>query len=325
MGSVEPYSPSGKIRLSVTVDDLLLWKGMPWAPGHSPRSVTEALTTAFDRYGIRGVYAFSGTAPTDADKDLMGVFDRWVERGHYISNHTHYHANLNWIEADHYIGDIEKTERIIAPWAAESPTKYFRYAMDNWGNSQDKFDSVSAYLGKANYQTAPINVWFYDTEFLPAHYRASLAKDEVAIENIRQMFISTALNQLRIQAAAARVMFGRDPAYIWLIHATPLSAECIDRILDGFSSGGAEFIGLDEAMRDPINHKPVPLITSRFLNHIQKWAEVNSLTLSECPPEVINEVERIYPMSGLSRPEIMERVFKGICDEVGGKWIPKTY
>ncbi|WP_024576239.1 MULTISPECIES: polysaccharide deacetylase family protein [unclassified Afipia] len=325
MEPIAPFSPAGKIRLAITVDDLLLWKGIPWAPGHSPYSVSKALTGAFSRHAVHGVYAFSGTAPADSDNDLLKVFDAWVERGHYISNHTHYHANLNWTEADHYIRDIEKTESIIDRWSRQSPTRFFRYAMDNWGNTQAKFDEVSSYLTRADYRTAPISVWFYDTEFLPAHYRASLAHDVAALQHIRKVFSKTAWQQLRIQSAAARAMFGHDPIYIWLVHATPLAAECIDRILDGFAMGGVEFVGLDQAISDPVNQRPVPLITARFLNHIQKWAEVRKLRLDECPPAAIDEIERISPMTGLSRPEVMTKVFKGICDEVGGAYVPKAY
>ncbi len=325
MLSVEPFSPFGKIKLSVTVDDLLLWKGIPWAPGHSPHTVCRDLAKSFAGHGITGVYAFSGTAPSEQDKELLGVFDRWMERGHFISNHTHYHANLNWIEASEYVRDIERTEAIIAPWARHSPAKFFRYAMDNWGNSQSKFDAVAVFLARNGYQPAPISVWFYDTEFLPAHYRACLSRDAHAIAQLRNLFVDTAIQQLRIQSTAARAMFGRDPVYIWLVHATPLAAECIDRILEGFEAGGVEFVPLAEAMADPINRQPVPLITSRFLNHIQKWAAIRSLDLQECPPAVLEEIERIYPMAGLSRPDVMTRVFKSICDEVNGNYIPKTY
>lgn len=324
MPMIEPFSPAGRVKIAITVDDLFLWKGMPWAPGHTPKSVAEALMTAFARHSIAGVYAFSGTAPTDEDSSLLHIFDRWVERGHFISNHTHYHANLNWIEADHYVRDIERTGYLIDQWASQSPTRYFRYAMDNWGNSQGKFEQVGAYLAKNKYTAAPINTWFYDTDFIAPHYRANLAKDEAAIRYLRNTFIETALQQLRVQAAAARAMFGRDISYIWLIHATPLAAECIGDILDGFAAGGAEFIGLDEAMLDPINSRPVPLITHRFLNHIQKWAEVRSLRIEDCPPAIVDEIDRICPMTGLSKPEVMTKVFKGICDEVGGFWIPRT-
>ncbi|WP_022720427.1 polysaccharide deacetylase family protein, partial [Rhodopseudomonas sp. B29] len=311
------------IKIAITVDDSFLERHAV-GPGHTPSTVAEALMAAFARHSISGVYAFSGTAPADHDSDLLRILDQWVERGHFVSNHTHYHANLNWIDAVHYIRDIEKTGELIERWASQSPTRYFRYAMDNWGNTQDKFEQVSAYLSSNKYTTAPINAWFYDTDFIAPHYRASLSKDEAALQYLRKTFIETALQQLRVQAAAARAMFGRDISYIWLIHATPLAAECIGEILEGFATGGAEFIGLDEAMSDPINGQPVPLVTHRFLNHIQKWATVRGLSIDDCPPAIVDEIDRICPMAGLSKPEVMTKVFKGICDEVGGFWIPRT-
>ncbi|SNT32001.1 Uncharacterized conserved protein YibQ, putative polysaccharide deacetylase 2 family [Tardiphaga sp. OK246] len=322
---MRPISPLGKVKLAVTVDDLLLWKGIPWATGYNPLSVTRSLTSAFARFGLKGVYAFSGTAPATDDPALLRVFDHWAEEGHWISNHTHYHANLNWLDEHHYVEDIERTEAVIDRWSACSPVKYFRYAMDNWGNTQQKFDAVATYLKLNNYTAAPINVWFYDTEFIGAHYRAVLAGDQMALSGLRDTFVQTAVNQLRHQSAAARTMFGRDPAYIWLIHGTPLAADCIDRILEEFERAGVEFIGLEEAMRDPFNSQPVPLITPRFLNHIQKWADLRSVGIEDCPPAAITEIEKIHPMPGLATPEFMYRVFKAISDEAEGVFFPKMY
>ena len=43
------------------------------------------------------------------------IFDHWSEAGHRIGNHTHYHANLNWVDEGKYIHDIERTAELIEP------------------------------------------------------------------------------------------------------------------------------------------------------------------------------------------------------------------
>lgn len=318
-------SPVHKVKLAITVDDLLMWKGMPWAPGYSPASVVSAFSSAFARHGIKGVYAFSSTAPADDEPDLLRVFDAWADQGHLIANHTHYHANLNWVDEDRYIRDIEQTEEIIDKWAHLAPTKYFRYAMDNWGDTQRKYDRVEDYLIKNSYTPAPVSVWFYDTEFLIAHLRAITRGDDTALKWLRDRYVETALKQLRVQSAAARLIFGRDPVYIWLIHGTPIAADCIGRILDGFAEAGVEFVGLDQAMADPINADHAPLITPRFLNHIMKWAELRKIPIEDCPPAILKEIDLVCPVEGMQAADVMTKVFKGISDEVGGKFFPKMY
>ncbi|VVE11797.1 hypothetical protein PCE31106_02660 [Pandoraea cepalis] len=313
------------IRLAVTVDDLFLWKQTRWAPGFSPAVVTRALIEAFRRHDISGVYAFSCTSPCVGNPALFKLLDAWIEAGHFIANHTHYHASLNWIPADQYIGDIEQTEAFVGPWLSCSPAKYFRYAMDNWGDSQQKHDAVHRYLVKRGYQTVPITSWFYDTEFLAPHYRASMHGDRVAVELIKKQFVQTALTQLANHASAARRVFSRDFPHIWLIHGTPLAAECLPEILDRFAESGVTFVSLSEAMRDPVNNAPAGIVTPRFLNQIQKWAHIDGFTLPDCPPAILTELEALHPMAGLSTREMMGTIFGSIAEEVSGTYLPKTY
>jgi peptidoglycan/xylan/chitin deacetylase (PgdA/CDA1 family) len=317
-------SSRGKVKLAVTVDDLLLWEDTPWAPGYSPARVTRDLAKAFASHGIKNVHAFSSTSPLEKDASLISVFDDWASAGGRISNHTHYHANLNWVSDVRYCEDIEKTEEIIGRYDG-GPNKYFRYAMDNWGNTQEKYERVSSYLDAGGYTRAPVGVWFYDTEFLVPHLRATIGKDGGALRWLRDRFVDTALNQLRVHAAAARILFDRDPTYIWLIHGTPLASDCIERILDGFVDMGVEFVGLDEAMEDPVNREPVPLITPRFLNHIMKWAEVRSVPIEDCPPAILKELEEVAPLGGFDGPAIMSGVFRKLSDKMGGSFFPKMY
>ena len=87
-----------------------------------------------------------------------------------------------------------------------------------------------------------------------------------------------------------------------------------------FQTAGVEFASLEEAMADPLNQKDAPPITPRFLNHIQKWAVHEGLTLEVCPPGVLEDVEKLHPMDGVEYGEVMRRVFKAVAEEVGGQF-----
>ena len=76
---------------------------------------------------------------------MRSIFDHWADNGHQMGNHTHYHANLNWVDEQQYIRDIERTATLIEPWIDPAPARYFRYAMDNWGNTAAKYDGVQTY------------------------------------------------------------------------------------------------------------------------------------------------------------------------------------
>jgi len=78
-------------------------------------------------------------------------------------------------------------------------------------------------------------------------------------------------------------------------------------------------------MQDPANSAPAGVITPRFLNQIQKWAHIDGFSLPDCPPAVLLELEKLYPMPGLSTREMMGGIFGSIAEEVIGNYIPKAY
>ncbi len=313
------------MRVSVTIDDLFLWKGLPWADGYTPASVAAELIRAFDSARLDGVHAFSATAPAVEDPSLFGVFDDWVAAGHRIANHTHTHANLYWVSADTYMRDVERAERDIARWVRPDDGRYFRYAMDGWGNTPDKYDIVQRFLADNQYRVAPISAWFYDTEFIAPHLRYTRCGDAEALRIIRDAYVQTAITQLRHHARLARQHAGRMPPLIFLMHATPLAQDCAQRLFERLLALGVEFITLDEAMADPFNYDDPRVVTNHFYNHAQKWAAQRGEVLEDCPPAVLAPLEQLHPASGPTGSEIMTGVFRAIAESAGGHFFPKRY
>lgn len=313
------------LEVAVTIDDLFLWKGIPWARGYSPYTISKELTKAFARMGIEGVYAFSATAPAAVDGRLFRVFDEWVSAGHKIANHTHYHSNLNWITPARYIDDIELGASDIEPWTANSPLKFFRYGQDGRGNTPEKYSHIQEYLKRNNYQVAPVGAWFYDTEFIAPHLRCMNCGDMDALDLVRDAYVDTAIRQLRNQCSLARASTGRIPAMIFLLHASPLAQDCTERLLEKLAGFGVKFITLEKAMVDPFNHADAGLVTNKFYNQTQRWAALKQLFLDECPPAILNELDGIHPLSGPTTQQMMNEIFGSIAAEVGGVFAPKEY
>jgi peptidoglycan/xylan/chitin deacetylase (PgdA/CDA1 family) len=306
-----------RIKVAVTVDDLFQWKGIPALEGYPHQVVARRLIDAFKSHAVGGVYAFSNTAPVDDDRTLSEVFDHWAEAGHHIGNHTHSHASLNWVSPANYIADIEKTEALIAKWSNVAPRRYFRHCFDMWGDTPAKRQDVLAWLSRAGYTVAPISLWFYDAQFTAPYARAMITGDAAAKAWVRRAFVETAIKQLRVQHAAARLMFGRDPIHIWLIHGTPIAADSIGAILDGFAEIGVEFVSLDEAMADPMNAQQ-PLITSRFRNQIQKWAEARGVPIEDCPPAILADLRNVCPIPGMDFDDMVAGILVEAAKAVGG-------
>ena len=161
--ALHPISPLGPVKLAITMDDMLMWRGVPVPKNYSSLGIAKSMTAALMHHRARDVYAFSNTAPADDDPELLRVFDHWVEQGHHVANHTHHHPSINWVDAATYIGDIERTEAIIARWSSQAPRRYFRYCNDMWGDTAEKQATVQAYLAKHRYTPVPVTVGFRDS------------------------------------------------------------------------------------------------------------------------------------------------------------------
>ena len=145
-----PISPLGPVKVAITMDDMLMWRGVPVPKNYSSLGIARAMTSALTHHGATDVYAFSNTAPAEDDPELFRVFDHWVAQGHHVANHTHHHASINWVDAATYIGDIERTEEIIGRWASRAPRRYFRYCNDMWGDTAEKQAAVGAIPDRDN-------------------------------------------------------------------------------------------------------------------------------------------------------------------------------
>lgn len=309
-----------KIRLAITVDDLFLWKGLPWPAGCCPETVVPAITEALARLELDGIYAFSATGPVDDEDSRRTIFEHWLDAGNRIGNHTHTLARLNWVSEERFIADIETSAALLAPWIGKGAPKYFRYPGESYGNSKEKNEAVEAHLAAKGYKVAPVDLSFYDAEFLAAQVRFARAADEDALAWLRQRFVETALQQLQLQVALARTLFNRDPVYIWRIHATALAGECLYDILSAFRRAGVTFVSLADAMADPIHRRPAPRLAPRFLNHLQKWAVRKEVPLEEAPPSILKAVEDRLPVEGLSSEAVMAAAYKVIAEELDGTY-----
>ncbi|PXY23086.1 hypothetical protein DI005_22970 [Prauserella sp. PE36] len=313
-------SPSGEpVKVAMSVDDLFQWKGMPYPESHPPARTAQLLIDAFANHGHPPVYSFSSTAPVDDEPAFAEVFDQWVDAGHHVGNHTHYHASLNWVKPSVYIDDIKRSEDVIGSYIERAPSKYFRYCMDMWGNSPEKTAQVQAWLAKAGYLAAPLSYWFYDAQFAVPYLRALHNKDEGVRNWILDKFVETAIDQFKRQVNLSYQALGRQQVHIGLLHGTPVTGDAADRVLAGLKELGVEFVTLEEAMADPANVIPPNTVTPMFRNFTQKWAEIENVAVEGIPPrEAIAEVRAVIPVEGLDEPTIFGAMFGNMAAGLEG-------
>jgi peptidoglycan/xylan/chitin deacetylase (PgdA/CDA1 family) len=322
MDNPHPISPLGPVKMAITIDDMLLFRGVPTPPRYTPFGNARAISSALKSYGVRDVYAFSNTAPAEDDPELLKVFDFWVENGHHVANHTHHHASINWLDAATYVEDIERAEQFIGRWIACAPKRYFRFCMDMWGDTAEKREAVTGYLDRVGYTPVPVSIGFHDARWMAAYWRTVKRDDKEGISFMHRAYIESAVRELRVHAANARAVFGRDPVHIWLIHGTPLGGDCLSEILERFEEAGVDFVSLETAMKDPMNAMEPPRISPEFLHQVEKWALFYGVPVDDRHPHIIDEIEKLNPAPGESSADIWKKMTDLMAQRVGARITP---
>lgn len=306
------------LRVAITTDDMALVKGLPYSPGYDPMMTAKAFVQAFAKHNVRGVYQFSNARPFVDDPALLKALDIWVDAGHFVGNHTYQHAPLSKMLTDDYVGEIERAATALQKHLDAAPRRYFRYCAYQLGNTQCKVNNALGQLVRMNYMPAPVTVGFDDAMFIMAHVRATKYGTKKEMEWLRDSYVECAVEELQVAAANAQKVFGRSPPQIWLIHGTSIAADCIGRILDRFKQEGVEFISLDEAMLDPMNTIPPPIVTDTFMFHIQMWGVALGVPTQFPHPSIFAEVEKLHPKPG----EMLPDMFNAAISSMDVKWTP---
>jgi peptidoglycan/xylan/chitin deacetylase (PgdA/CDA1 family) len=317
-----PVSPLGRLKIAITIDDMLLLRGVPMAPGHSVPSNIRAIISALKSHGVAGVYQFSNTAPIEDDANLLAVFDTWVESGHHVANHTHNHPPLNWLGADTYARDIEKAERYLGRYINQAPKRCFRFCMDLWGDTACKCEAILGRLEDMGYIPIPVSIGFHDIRWNAAYCRVLKRGSPEEAAQMRRAYVASALHELRVHAANARAVFGRDPIHIWLIHGTSIAADCLEEILDSFRAAAVDFVSLDEAMGDPMNAEVPPRVSPEFIFQVEKWALSLGVPVSDQVPSILDDIEKLHPAPGEMQAEITLRMREHIASATGAEIQP---
>jgi peptidoglycan/xylan/chitin deacetylase (PgdA/CDA1 family) len=312
-----PISPLGPVRLAVTVDDMTLFRGVPYAPGDDAMKVNRAFIGAFRNHGIAGVYQFSNSAPLEDDRALEKVYDFWVQNGHHVGNHTHHHPAIYWLDADRYAEDIDAADNYLGRWIRAAPKRCFRFCMDMWGDTGCKCDQMLEHLRQREYTPVPISIGFHDTRWNAAWVRTTRRGTPQEVQWLRGQYIDSAVHELRQHAANARAVFGRDPAHIWMLHGTSIAAASLEEILDRFAGAGVEFVALDEAMADPMNAANPPRVSPEFIHQVEKWALALGVPVDDRHSPMIEEIEKLHPAPGESALEISNRMRELIAQKTG--------
>ena len=245
---------AGALRLSgqevaITIDDL---------PNHGPMpadvtrvDVTKRMLAALADAKLTGVYGFINAGKLEAHPDEIEVLKLWREAGQPLGNHTYTHINFSDNPVPAFEENIEKDEPLLKQLMEGQDWHWFRYPYLHEGDTLEKRHAVRGYLKEHGYRIAQVTMDFEDYLWNAPYARCMDKKDEKSIAWLKESYLKTAREYLKLDQEMSRQIFGRNIKYVLLMHIGAFDAVMLPDLVAQMKKDGFKFISLEEAESDP--------------------------------------------------------------------------
>ena len=273
--------PVAPATVALTYDDL---PGLVLKPDQAYVDKTNtALIAALKRHRFPTIGFVNEGKIDDLVRDRqITVLHQWIDAGFDLGNHTFSHESPNTLGAQGYVEDIANGEHVIRPMmdAAHRPLKWFRHPYLETGSTLATKTAIDDWLAAHGYTIAPVTIDCDDWEFAEPYDAAVMAGNRAAAKRIRDSYLAYTERTITWYRSASRIIFGRDIAYVMLLHDTRLNADTFAAFAAILRRQRMTPITLDQAMRDPAYRTPDTYVGKDGI----EWMERFSRTLKKDIP-----------------------------------------
>jgi len=243
-GGLDPHP-----TVALTFDDLPAAGSLP--AGENRAKIAAALAAELKARHLKGTYGFVNAVKLENDPDAQHALRIWVDAGMNIGNHTWSHISLTANTAEAFEREIALDEPVLAQYAGARDWRWFRYPYLWEGDTMEKRRAVRAWLKEHGYRVAQVTLDFEDYAWNDAYARCSAEPDSAAIAWLRQSYLDTAAEYIRLGREEERIAFGREIPNVMLLHATAFTTLMLPDLVDLLRKQGFRFVTLPEVERDP--------------------------------------------------------------------------
>lgn len=268
-----PGGADASARIALTFDDLPVASTAGADLGFQ-RGVTDALLTALERHGVQAVgFVNEGKLELEGSRDpgRVELLRRWLDAGHDLGNHGYAHLSLHRTPLAEFQADVLRGERVTRRLLAERgrEPRWFRHPFLHTGRDQETRAAFHAFLEERGYRVAPVTIDNYD-------YRFAAAYDRAPAEEERRRVVAGYLEYMEAVVAyyeqQSQALLGRALPHVLLLHANPLNAVALDRLLTMLEGRGYAFIPLETALADPAYALPDEYTGAGGITWLHRWA-----------------------------------------------------
>lgn len=181
------------------------------------------------------------------------ILESWLAAGFPVENHTYSHESPSELGTSGYIADIARNDAVLRPLLAQyhRRPRWFRHPYLETGSPAAARREIDAWLARHGYRVAPVSLVPSDYEFSEPYDAALAHRNDAHARAIRRAWLAYFCRSITWYREASHALFGRDVAYVLLLHANRLNADTIDDLAATLERDGLKAVSLDKAMRDP--------------------------------------------------------------------------
>ena len=235
--------------VALTFDDLPAAGSLP--PGENRTRIAASLAAELRAKHLEGTYGFVNASKLQNDPDAQQALHVWVDGGMNIGSHTWSHISLTSNSAEAFEKDIALNEEALAAYAGGRDWHWFRYPFLWEGDTLDKRRAVRSYLREHGYRVAQVSLDFEDYAWNDAYARCTAKQDAAAIGWLKQSYLETATEYIRLGREEQQIAFGHEIPNVMLLHATAFTTLMLPDLVNLLRTQGFQFASLPDVEKDP--------------------------------------------------------------------------
>jgi hypothetical protein len=115
----------------------------------------------------------------------------------------------------------------------------------------EKRRGVRSYLREHGYRVAQVSLDFEDYAWNDAYARCSAKQDAAAIAWLKQSYLETATEYIRLGREEQQIAFGHEIPNVMLLHATAFTTLMLPDLFNMLHTQGFKFASLPDVEKDP--------------------------------------------------------------------------
>ena len=266
-------SPARADQVAITFDDVPVFGY--YAPMPEAQKITAALLDGFKRYHWLVTGFVNEVQLAEWDRPArIDLLNRWLDAGMDLGNHSYSHLSLTNTPVDAYIADVARGQTVTQALLAKRGRheRWYRHPYLETGSTLAIRQRFEGWLADHGYRVVPVSMENSDWQFAEPYDDALKHGDTARAAHIRDAYLAFTAQIVPWFRAAAMDVLGREPAFVFLLHASRLNAVSIDQLDAIFRQNHLHPVTLDRAMADPAYAIPDSYAGPNGIDWVTRWS-----------------------------------------------------